>query len=407
MASSSHGPAPAQAPQLADAIKLLVEKLAPKKAEPAPAQPPSSLQQIGAAFSQVAGVAGQVVGALQQVVATTQGWVAALAPNIVQAFNQAMRDLQATLGTAFTGIFTQGIGFLKQLAAQIAPVLAQLKPVVDQLVSTALGNLTAIVRAVVPLLAGLLPVLRALATIGEAVGAVLRPVVALIGGTLYAAMAPLVALFDVLNAVLGPFVRIGAAVFSGLATVIQAWVDVFQVAIETMTAALAGLLGVGDVKDVIKQVNEAFLRLRNAVVLSAARLALLAGNTEYVRKLIEKYGAVGAVAAGATSIKALEQIGKDLAQASVNAVAAGGEGETDVNKELVNELKRASEGIRALNATLSRPGTLAGNAARLGGAPNTGRALDVGYSVLEDVGGFVYKYHPTIAAVRGIASLFD
>jgi len=300
---------------------------------------PGALAQVGAALGGIAGVAGAVVGALQQVVSVTQGWVEALQPGLIQQFNGAFRDLQATLGVAFTGIFEQGIGFLQKLAAQIAPVMQQLKPVIDTLTKTVLGVLAAQVANLAPVFSHFAGVFQLVASLVQGLVSIFLPMIGLVGIALQVLLAPVRILTTGLNALLGPLYRITDAVGGGFQSALRAIATVLDVLVQTIGGAVSALFPFSDLEGVLKRVNDAFVQLRNWVLITAARMALLAGSTDFVRRLIASLSATGEKAAGPTTIKTLEQIGKDLAQASVNAAGSAGEPADATNKDIVAKLQ--------------------------------------------------------------------
>ncbi|WP_171473809.1 hypothetical protein [Frigoriglobus tundricola] len=292
---------------------------------------------LGGVLSVAAGAVAAVVAGLSAAFDVTKQWAGALEPGLIQQFDQAMRNVQATLGQAFTGIFDQGINFLGKLAGFINPVMQQLKPVIDELTNTAIKNMTGSIRIAVTQFAALVPVLRTVALFAEYFGAQLRPVVAILGALVAVALAPLVIAFNILNAILSPVIKVLSAVFDGLTGIIETFTTIFQVVIDSINAALQSLFG-GTVTDMVKGVKNAFAELRAAIVLAAARLALLFGATDFVKRLRDSLNPTGQQAAGPASIKSLEQIGKDLAQASVNAAGAGEAGEEDATAKLVGKL---------------------------------------------------------------------
>jgi hypothetical protein len=353
MASSASSPLPAELVSLLDALNDQVKRLADAayavtatNVTPAP----EKQQGLGAAFSELRAGLASVTGAILGVVAATQGWVAALQPGLIQLFNLSIRNLQATIGVAFGGIFEQGIGFLKELAAEVQPVFAQLKPIVDELAKTVLKGLSVALLALVPSLQLALPFLKTFSLILESLVAIIQPFVSIVGILVTAYLAPLTLALAALNALLGPFIQLFAVASDGLTATFQELQVIFSVLIESVAAWMTALLGT-DVSDAIKSVKDAFRELQKQIVQTVVYLALLVGATDFVRRLRDAFSKQGEQAVGQTGIKSLEQIGKDLAAASVNAAGAS-ESKDATNKNIVEAIDKAREDAKSNTGVL-------------------------------------------------------
>lgn len=277
-------------------------------------------------------VAMKWVAAIESMIEVMSVWVAALQPGLIARFNQSLRDLEATLGVAFTGVFDQGINFFAALAAVVLPLMQALKPVIDQLTDTIIKGLVGGIRSILPIFDVLISVFRPLTTVFGLLESVLSGIVGIFGLLMQVGVAPLVAGFTLLNAALGPIIKLFTAVFDGLAQLFQTFSTIFRVVMDTITSAFDFTY----LQDTIKSVTDAFKELSSMVILVAAKFALMVGATEFVAKLRDALSGTGEKAAGQLSIKSLEQIGKDMALASVNA--AGSTMEDATNRDIVKKL---------------------------------------------------------------------
>lgn len=314
----------------------------------------------------IAGITA-VVGALMQVVSQTQSFVQALDPGLIQQFSAAIRDLQATMGIAFTGIFEQGINFLQKLAGAVQPLFAALKPVVDQLANQVIKNLVTVFQALVPLVTALLPLVQLLATLFELVSSVLRPIVSLMGTVLIVALAPLSALLKLLALALQPLVSVVAAAMDGIAELNKVFGILVETLLKTVLSALQSIFG-GGLQETLKSVQNAFRELTKMVISAAATLALLVGAREFVQNLRKAFNPHGEQATGQTSVQGLEQIAKEMATASINA-AGKADAADATNADIVSMLDKLlvaqkDGNAKLIEAILSPKGGLSGAASK-------------------------------------------
>lgn len=389
------------APQLNIIIQELKDILAAVKAAPAasstPAAAPSSksLSMPGptpapfklpedpmagggpsplAVLGQLTAVITGVLGALLTIVAVTQSFVQALDPGLVEQFGRAIKDLQATIGVAFVGIFEQGMNFLRDLSAAIQPVFVALKPVVDQLVGVVLKGFQASLAMVTPILLAVVPILKVFTDLIAILSAILRPLIAIYMVFFQVFASIIGSVFGLLAAALDPLVKLLDAVMDGFQDMINMFSVILRVLFDMLNAFIVSIFG-GSFEDLIKQVTNAFHELIKTVVLAAARLALMAGNSEFVTRLRDALNQKGQMATGSTSIKSLEQIGKDMATASVNA--AGVESAKDATNadiikaldELIKENKTNTDSTIAAIVRNATGSETAGQFAKVGMNP--------------------------------------
>lgn len=156
----------------------------------------SILPDLIGGFGKLAVVVPAVVGGLLTLAETGAKFVELLNPGLAYQFNQAMRDLGATIGTAFAPMLEQAIVFLRNLADAIAPLMA------------ALGDF---LQGVFEIANALMPIVEVLASIGSIVLSVISPVLHLLAQIFTILLAPLrlvARLFEVLAKAFGAFGRI-------------------------------------------------------------------------------------------------------------------------------------------------------------------------------------------------------
>ncbi len=161
------------------------------------------------------------------------------------AFQQAMRDVNATIGSAFIGVVNVFASVAREVGGVLLPLMRQLTPIMN-----ALGN-----------------------ALGTTLVAVVRVVVA--------AFQTVVPVLDVLAAGANEFAKILSDVL-GLVTAV----------VKTFGAALLGVLGANPdgFKDAFKGIADAIRTAIKAVVSFAANLAVFFGFGDSVKKLGDAVG---------------------------------------------------------------------------------------------------------------------
>lgn len=324
--------------------------------------------------------------ALERATSVTEHWVQLLNPGLIEQVNRAFADLQATAGTAFTGLFSEAIGFFRTLAGYVAPLFAQLKPIVDELAGTVFKALAAQVQTLLPIFEALLPVLRVITQLFDflAVAARLFTSVVALGVQIMAEFVGFLA--TAITTALAPVFDVLKASLEGVSNVVRTVGIVLSALFEVLNASLQVLIG-WELSDLVKEINDAFKELIKAIILTAVKIAYLIDQT-----LGDKLSAAilkrltpgpGATAAGGTAIKNLESIGKDFALAAVNAAKGGASATETWQKEVAAILKDIRDNTKdvrkeALDKAkeLAEMIPLAGKAeAAAGVAPGAGKIL--------------------------------
>lgn len=337
-ARSYGGGTPEQAKKAAES-RAEADKAAAKAAEGA------AVKGLG-----LASVVGATTIALTGVIAAAHQTVSALNPVLIQQFDRAFSNLQATIGVGFQPIFTAGIGLFRDIAQAVAPLFIALKPVVETLANAITGVLSSSISAIVPLFAALVPVVALLVTAIQPLLSVTSLLTTVFAAIVQVALIPFTIIAQALNAILAPIVGLFRAITEGLQGFISALVKIVGVLGESLGALIEGVFG-GFLQDTIKQTVAAFDELTKITVIVVATLAKLAGADDVVKRLIKAFGNQSSIAQGPSSIKGLEQIGKDLALASVTAVAAGSPKEktnADILAALEKIDKTNKEGLYAI-----------------------------------------------------------
>jgi len=331
-----------QAESKATAAQTDVEKKAEiktKKAQDAEAVKPSGLAEVAAAISGIAAVATAAVGAIEQVIGQLKGFVEALNPALINQFNRAMRDLQATVGVAFEPIFEVLTGTFRQVAGLILPVMEELRPVVQQLTESFAATLIPQVKLAVSIFSALAPVLRVIASLFTTLQGVMQPIF----GVLQLFATGIGFLFQLLEVALLPLteaLKVVSAFFEGFSELLNVVNIVFSALVKTVADFIKSLLAGFNFKGIADLVTSTFKKLIEAMLLFIGSLAKFFGANKFLKNLIEGLSPKsGAVAGGPASISSFEQISKDLAVAAATATGTSGEAEKksdlgDVVKQL-------------------------------------------------------------------------
>ncbi len=172
----------------------------------------------------------QLKGVFDQLSGTIKPFVEALSPSTVQAFNQAMRDVQATIGSAVVSSLQVFSSVLREIGGVILPLMQKLEPILRSLATSFGGVLVGVVRVLVAVLESLIPVFQ-----------ILADAMASFAGLLVDMTGLLVAVIKTLSAVSGLGDQVGAfkEAFKGLADTVRQVVK----ALATFIATL--LVGIG------------------------------------------------------------------------------------------------------------------------------------------------------------------
>lgn len=111
------------------------------------------------AIPELLGALGQLKDTLMGVVNTILPFVQAIAPSVVLEFNQAMRDLQATIGSAFIGVIQAASSVVREIAGALLPALQALTPIFNSLANSTGQLLVSAVRMLLVPIQALIPLL--------------------------------------------------------------------------------------------------------------------------------------------------------------------------------------------------------------------------------------------------------
>lgn len=120
----------------------------------------AALQFVSA---EIGGTIQEFVEVIKAAVSSVEWFVAAISPSTMLAFNQALRDVSATVGSAFTGAFQIFADAAREVGGALLPAMQKLAPVVNTLANAVATHLTAGVRVVAAALEALAPVLNLVA----------------------------------------------------------------------------------------------------------------------------------------------------------------------------------------------------------------------------------------------------
>ena len=135
---------------------------------------------IGGAFTAITGAVQGAIAAFQQAISTMASFVEALNPGTVQQFNQAIRDLQATVGVAFQPVIEILTGTFRQIAGIILPIMEAIRPVAEQLAKVFKSTLIPMVQLLADTFKALMPIIELAAQLLELFYNLLKPIIFLL-----------------------------------------------------------------------------------------------------------------------------------------------------------------------------------------------------------------------------------
>jgi hypothetical protein len=241
-----------------------------------------------------------LTGVISQAAASVAPFVQALAPGAMMMFSQAMRNLQATIGTALLPIVQHLAGFLQQLSGILLPLMQALAPIISNLMRT----LSALV----------LPIIQGFATL----------------------LQPLLPLLEFLSGI----VRVVAEALQALSTIGRAF-------LQTLLEAYGAAFGM-DLKKGLEGFKDVIHAVVRGLVQVVAMLAKLVGADAFLGHLVDNLHDLANPRVGATaapqgsSMQGFEQIAQQMAVAAFGAFGGGGadKSEKDFLKELADTVKK-------------------------------------------------------------------
>ncbi len=257
-----------------------------------------------------------VIGTLDQLTSTIKPFVEAFSPGTVLLLNQALRDLQATVGYALVPVAQVLTDVFRQTAGILLPFLTELRPLLAQLAESLGGALVAGLRTFVAGLTALLPAAQLVVDLVSELADVLAD--------LWAVVAVLVRTFaDLLNALL-------AGLGSGLTLLLKGMGDALKESIKGLVFFAATLLKVAGANETLARLIANFQRLR--------------------QEAQERAG--GLVAApDSPAVKDAQAIARDAALAAFAAQGAG-EGKAKSQEEFLGDIVKGLEAIRETDTSL-------------------------------------------------------
>ena len=355
----------------------------------------SGLAKAGGETFAAFGPAGAAVSAATQgferIVGVMSSFAEVAAPGVMFEFNRALKDLQATVGTAFVPFFSAMIGITRAVAGELYPAMLALRPVFSALAGVVGAVLVPVANLFGTVLQALMPFFNALlaplgvltslfgfllAPIGAALTAIgslvsvfqtaLTPVFKLIDlfVQLTAAFNPamillqglsmilggVASMFAALTAVLDPVFVVLQYVADEFAVVGQLLGAVFGAAIQVIVDAFTALLPKIDIGDALQAIHSAFLTLGKALIQFAVWLAGLFGQKNFGQQIHDQLQKASGAANKPHAVAApenvhtanLDSIGKDMASASARAVGTGGEPKEKTQGQLLEELSKVA-----------------------------------------------------------------
>ncbi len=270
----------------------------------------------------------EVIGSLEKLKDVLLGavnavapFVQALAPSVVQEFSSAMKDLQATIGSALIGIVQVASSVVREIGGVLLPLMQSLEPII-----TSAANV---------------------------IGTLFVSVVRL-------AVVPLEALVPVLDILVGLFTEY-EKVFSELIIITTA-------AARVLTDWIKSIFGsdASGIKDLFKGFFDVIRQCIKALITLAATLAVAAGAAGLVnrfgdalaREAAERDARAGGLKAAGTNPQ-ITDIANIARQAQLAAFTAQGGGagrektDTEYLKSLADDLKKIAADNRGLKETLA------------------------------------------------------
>lgn len=315
----------------------------------------SGLAKVGGetfAALRPAGVAvGAATQAFERIVGVMAQFAEAASPATMGEFNRSMKDLQATIGTAFVPFFSALTSITRQVAGELFPAMQALQPAFSALAGIVGAILVPVANVFGSVIQSLTPFMKLL-DLAVQLWSAFNPVTILLQG-LVTVLGGVTQVFSALMAVLDPIFEVMQAVadeFRAIGTLLS---SLFSAAVKTAVDMLLALIPKLDLSDVLTTVHNAFITVAKSVIQFALQVASLFGNTDFKKNLIASLEAARGgqkpyvtAAPQNVSTNGLESIGKQMSVAAASAIGAGGtpakKDTTDLVGELLAEVKAAN-----------------------------------------------------------------
>ena len=245
-------------------------------------------------LSQLTGPMNDLIGSLQKTIDSLGKFVEALAPGVMENFQRAIKDLQATIGVAFVGLFVKLADVAREVAGALLPAMEALQPVVDEL-ADALGNI--------------------LVTAAQEVASILKAV--------------------------APALQFLALLINQLSEIMRALHVVGMALFETFMELIGGF----DLKKIMEELAKVVHQVIKAMLVFVATVAKLIGMPQVIDKIIKglENAQGGATAAGQIGFKDFIQANKDIQLAALQAAGGGAAKKADL-ADIVAALKDVKAG---------------------------------------------------------------
>lgn len=258
------------------------------------------LQGLGSVMPSITGAMSNLLGPITSLTDQTRQFVQALSPGTILAFDQAMQNLNATIGVAFEPIFQIFADTLARIASTLAPTFEALRPIVEQLAAS--------------LSERLLTVVVTLANVFEA---------------------------------LMPFVKLAADLYQAMNPLIQAAVAILGALIESLLRFLAGLFGGADgMQDFARQLRDAIRDMVTAILTFVIQLADVFGFRDFGNAILRNLqpaqrGREQTAAIGQVQIQDFTAVARQLATAAAAASGRAGDQQQDATmRDIVEAVLR-------------------------------------------------------------------
>ncbi len=263
-----------------------------------------------------------LVDAVHDLTKSCKGFVDALNPSAILVFNQACRDLQATIGQSLVPIVETFTSVIRQSSAIISPAMLALAPIFRQLSQIVGGVLTNVLKLLADVIMQLAPLLQFVNGIFEVLAGVIKNIAGLFS-ILMSVLSPVI---EILIGVMKPAIEYLSTVFNGLGQVLEIVATIFKAFSDTLVLALREVFALNDISGVIYEFKLGVNVAIRGLLSFAAHLAMAVGATSVVDNLIKALSAKsgGAVAAPTdVALKSFQQIADDLAQSAYVAQGTG------------------------------------------------------------------------------------
>jgi phage-related protein len=313
------------------------------------------LAEAGAAFAGAAVAVAALAVAVEQAFSKIQSAVAAFSPATIELFNQSLDNFNATVGKAFVPIFQDLTQVVQQATSAIAPLMDQIRPIVQQFADS-LGNfLVKYIQQAADRFQAIIPIIDLLAKAFEPVFEIvtaLGNVFTLLFQEILLVVTTLLKLSGI--GVLLQGIAAAFKIFNEAFSVVREGFNILATVVNTLVDGFLGLFtGLFPIKEIFDSFHKAVQQVIKSLYIFAIQLAKSLGLNSVVGailKSLEGKNAKGEQAAGPASIQTYESLSKNLALKAASAVGGGSGGgvtsEQDFWKQVLEDAKAAAESTK-------------------------------------------------------------